>query len=53
MSGKGLTNARLEAFKWVEVKGCQERSQPSELNKCFMNFKRLAVCQPAVLSPKV
>lgn len=49
MSGKGLTNARLAAFKWVEVKGCQERSQPSELNKCFMNFKQLAVCQPAVL----
>lgn len=32
-----------------KVKGCQERSLPSELNKCFMNFKQLAVCLPAVL----
>lgn len=37
-----------------EVEGCQERSLPGELNKCFMNFKRLAVCPPAVLKrPKV
>lgn len=32
-----------------EVKGCQERSLPAELNKCFMNFKQLAVGLPAVL----
>lgn len=32
-----------------KVKGCQERSLPGELNKCFMNFKQLAVCPPAVL----
>lgn len=43
------SKARLAAFKWGEVKGCQERSQPGELNKCFMNFKQLAVCLPAVL----
>lgn len=33
----------------VKVKGCQERSRPGELNKCFMNFKQLAVCPPAIL----
>ncbi len=32
-----------------KVKGCQERSLPGELNKCFMNTKQLAVCPPAVL----
>lgn len=32
-----------------KVKGCQERSLPGELNKCFMNFKQPAVCPPAVL----
>lgn len=37
-----------------KVKGCQERSLPDELNKCFMNFKQLAVCPPAVFKrPKV
>lgn len=35
---------------WVgEVKGCQERSPAQDLNKCFMNFKQLAVCPPVVL----
>lgn len=33
----------------VKVKGCQERSRPGELNKCFMNFKQPAVCLPAIL----
>lgn len=32
-----------------EVKGCQERYLPYELNKCFMNFKQQAVCWPAIL----
>lgn len=33
----------------VKVKGCQARSWPGELNKCFMNFKQLAVYPPAIL----
>lgn len=45
----GPTKARLAALEWGEVKGCQGRSQPGELNKCLMNFKQLAVCLPAVL----
>lgn len=49
LSNVVLTNVRLAEREVEEVRGCQGRSLPDELNKCFMNFKQLAVCPPAVL----
>lgn len=45
----GPDECQTRRARVVEVKGCQERSRPDELNKCSMNFKQLAVCLPAVL----
>lgn len=45
----GADECQTSRARVGKVKGCQERSLPGELNKCFMNFKQLAVCLPAVL----
>lgn len=42
----GQTGGRRAAFERGGGKGCRERSQAGELNKCFMNFKGPAVCLP-------